>query len=134
MQHLLFFSALSWIQLQIFKNFNLDGHLDNIFCMSYFHNSEEIFNSDPRTFLWFHIVQAHPDVRCCTIHYTCDSMKQNFRKDYCVFCLNMSDTSMRNWGRLQTCWIVFCDKLLQRLWHLWGMQFWSAHSVILCRP
>ena len=37
MQHLLFFSALSWIQLQIFKNFNLDGHLDNIFCIHYFH-------------------------------------------------------------------------------------------------
>ena len=71
-------------------------------------------------------------VRMWGVHTTHDSMKQNLRKDYCVFCLNMSDISMRNWGLLQTCWIVFCDKLLQRVWHLWGMQFsvldyyWSA--------
>ena len=68
MQHLLFFSALSWIQLQIFKTSILTDILTTFSVFTTFINSEEIFNSDPRTFLWFHIVQAHPDVRCCTLY------------------------------------------------------------------
>ena len=44
-------------------------------------------------------------------------------------CLNMSDISMRNWGLLQTCWIVFNDKPLWQARHPSGMHSWSEHCT-----